>query len=212
MSAGLQFHGGVHIHHQLQLQPIVQRCQIKTPVPGFIVNHFHIYLIRIFRDIHPVDAPLESHLVLAGPLPVIPGQALARHCGLPHLLLRQGNIHLIQPIYHVKRNLMAVRHKIPLLQLMLQRPDRPFQDPAHAPYPIGTAGTGIEHTAAVLRRELLQRLLHGPVPPLPGKVKPGVAALFQPPCKSVQHLVERIAHIHIFKAEFFPFPQGQTVL
>ena len=59
----LQLHGGIHIHHKLQLQAIVQSGQVKLFIAGFIVDYLHIHLFPVFGHVHPVDTPLQAHLL-----------------------------------------------------------------------------------------------------------------------------------------------------
>ena len=59
-----QLHGGIQIHHKLELQAVIQGQKLELPVPRFIVNDFHIDLAPLFPGVHPVNPAPEPHFFL----------------------------------------------------------------------------------------------------------------------------------------------------
>ncbi len=151
----LQLHGRIHIHHQLQLQPIIQRRQVKLSVARFIINDLHIHMLAILRRVDPVDPPPKAHLFLR----------------------RQSHIDTFQIICIMKGHLVGIRRKLSLFQLFLQGQHRSGQHPAHSGNSILIPGTAVQNGLPILRRVSLQCLLYLRLPELSGKIKPGVLAL-----------------------------------
>ena len=83
----------IHIDNKLELQAIVNGCQIKLLISRFIINHLNIYVIFILTGIQTVNPAPELHL----------------------LFLRKRNIHCIQVFHSRKAHLERLRQEFSAL-------------------------------------------------------------------------------------------------
>ena len=58
----LHFHSNIHVNNKLELQSVIQGCQIKFFVSGLIIDHLYINMLLILKGIDPVDPSLQLHL------------------------------------------------------------------------------------------------------------------------------------------------------
>ena len=186
----LRFDRRVHIDHQLKLQTIIERRQIKLPAAGFVVDHLHVDLVPALTGVDPVDPAAQVHL----------------------FLLAQRNIQRIQILQHGEGHLELLRHESAFLKLFLERSHRPVQDPHDPLQQMPVPRAAVQDRMTVADRILFQRLVDHRRRVLLREIKPGIPPLAQPAGKDFQHAVKNISHIHIFKGKFAPLLQRKPIL
>ena len=182
--------GSVHIYDQLELQPVIDLCHIKVPIPRLIIDDLDQHRPAVRTQVHSVDPPGQDHRRSAGK-------------SVPHAL-QMSEI----PEIHLKTR----RDKISSFQLLLHCPDRRAHKALHPDDLIFIArGIMQDHSPVRLRgfpdaliRERISPVLIDLVP-----LFPGFPDLL---CEDPQRIVQDIAHIHPGKCVFLPLTEPQPIL
>ena len=190
MLSALQFHCRIHIYHQLQLQAVVQCRQVEFLIAGLVIDDLDIDMLRVLRYIDTVNASLQVHL----------------------LFFRQIHMNTVQILREPEGQLIIVRLKASLLQMLLQGQHRPGQDPAHPGNSIFIPRRTVQNGLPISRSITFHCFFDGLSCKIFIKIPPCSTGFCKFSCEILQYRMVHISHIRHFKAKFFSLLQRQAIL
>ena len=107
-------------------------------------------------------------------------------------------MHCLQILCIRKRNLISGRTEAARADLFPQRPRRPAENPFQPFDRISIPRISVQHTGSILRRNLIDALLHQPLFFFLRKLAPVASAACGSPGKQLQRLMKNNAEIHRF--------------